>query len=202
MHKIAITIVGAAALAGCVCQNCCDLETRVAALEETPAFRRARALQAKKPVPRQVSAAKPAPLKAAPSIDPALRTAARVRFDSEKIVRQWENDHGSITRVTLKSGVLSTNDVPKITINGTSGPTKYSKKAIGDALAHLGYWTQIKELLPQIEVENGRTAWDVWCDAAWFLEDDPVFLGALEQAKQTLGVTQEQLDAVLAGCIY
>lgn len=220
MNKLMIAVC-LAAMTGCVCTNCRDVEARLAAIEKTPAVARqisGKRLSAPKKAERAAPAQAPKPVGLSqtqalaasrkvgapppPSADPALRTAAQVRYDAPKLVEQWENDHGTVTRVVLKSGVLSTNEVPKIVIEGTVGPTKYSKKAIGDALAHMGYWTQVKAMLQTIEVENGRTAWDVWSDAAWFLEDDPVFLGALEQAKQALGVTQEQLDAMLRNCIY
>lgn len=212
MNMLRLSVIAGSALtvAGCVCQNCCDLEARIAAIEKTPAVARGlakpegdRKVRTLKAPPKETTSLAAVQRKlSSAGADPALRTAAQVRFDTPKIVRQWENDKGTITRVILKSGVLSTNEVPKIVIEGNTNPTKYSKKAIGDALARLGYWVRVKEMLQTTEVENGRTAWDVWMDAAWFLENDPVFKGALEKAKQTLGITQEQLDALLKNCIY
>lgn len=207
MKKMIYTaLTGSALLCGCVCQNCCDLEGRVAALEQAGAAKaeaRAKMLAARKDRPAVKSAGPLAAPKARVASDPALRTAAQVKFDSPKIVDQWVNPDGeTISRVVLKSGVYTTNSVPKIVITGTTGPTKYSKKAIGDALAHMGYWPQIKQMLQSTETEGGRTFWDVWVDSAWFLENDPVFVSALEAAKQVLGVTQEQLDEMLKNCIY
>lgn len=207
MNKLMyVAIAGTALLCGCACQNCCDLEGRVAALEQAGAARaeaRAKMMAARKDRPA-VKAARPlAAPKAGIASYPALRTAAQVRFAAPKIVDQWLNPDGqTISRVVLQNGVYTTNSVPKIVITGTTGPTKYSKKSIGDALAHLGYWPQVKQMLQATETEGGRTFWDVWVDSAWFLEDDPIFTSALEAAKRELGITQEQLDAVLANCIY
>lgn len=200
-----VAIAGSALLCGCVCQNCRDVEDRLASLEQERAQRWDK-MESLKAAKKPLSAARSRNLRAAQeraASDPALRTAAQVKFDSPKIVDQWLNPDGeTISRVVLKSGVYTTNSVPKIVITGTTGPTKYSKKAIGDALAHMGYWPQIKQMLQSTETEGGRTFWDVWVDSAWFLENDPVFVSALEAAKQVLGVTQEQLDEMLKNCIY
>ena len=100
MNKLMyVAIAGTALLCGCACQNCCDLESRVAALEQAGAARaeaRAKTMAARKDRPA-VKAARPlAAPKAGIASDPALRTAAQVRFAAPKIVDQWRKYHDAM----------------------------------------------------------------------------------------------------------
>lgn len=200
---------------GCTSPDYAALEQRVAHLENTVPHRKLTAdskparkksvisVKAPREPGKPGGGEKVSELKAEKQALAITRTAAEVRYASPKVVDQWINPDGeTITRVILQNGNYTTNTIPKVAISGSIGPTKYSKKAIGDALAHMGYWSQVKTMLQETETEGGRTFWDVWVDSAWFLETDPIFTAALQAAKQTLGVTDEQLSEMLKGCVY
>lgn len=202
MKKLMIVAVAAAAVAGCVCPNCTDLSTRLDKLEAAKAAKAAKLSSMRQAKADKLAAEAAVRESKRPASDPALICALEARYRHPRVVEQWDNGDGTETRVILQAGNVSTNTFTRVNITAQIGPAKYSKKAIGDALAHMGYWPQIKTMLQSTETEGGRTFWDVWVDSAWFLENDPVFLSALEGAKQALGVTQEQLDEMLKSCLY
>ena len=80
-------------------------------------------------------------------------------------------------------------------------PRIFSKLKLKLALATGGYLAAVKELLAGIDVAPGYSAAEAFADATNIAENHPGFAAAVGAAKQTLGVTDEQVEAVLAASV-
>ena len=71
----------------------------------------------------------------------------------------------------------------------------FSKMKLVAALTKLGYWPQVKSYIEA----QGLT--DLYLAAQVVAEDNDYFVAGLAAVKQTLGLTDEQIESVLANCI-
>lgn len=77
---------------------------------------------------------------------------------------------------------------------------KFSKLSIYGAIAQLGAWDAIKAWLEAKNI-NGINGWMAFQLAQEISEDHPLFSPMAEEARQLLGLTEEQFDALLNECI-
>jgi len=77
---------------------------------------------------------------------------------------------------------------------------KFSKLSIYGAIAQLGAWDAIKAWLEAKNI-NGINGWMAFQLAQEISEDHPLFASMAEEARQLLGLTEEQFDALLNECI-
>ena len=79
-----------------------------------------------------------------------------------------------------------------------AAPRVFSKLKIKGAIATAGLLTAFKQLLEGIIVAEDYTAAEAFNDAANISEAHPGFAAAVTAAKAALGVTDEQVEAILA----
>ena len=80
-------------------------------------------------------------------------------------------------------------------------PRVFSKLKLKGAIATAGLLPAFKELLSGMEVAPGYTAKEAFDDAVNLSEAHPKFADAITVAKQTLPVTDEQIEAILAASV-
>ena len=80
-------------------------------------------------------------------------------------------------------------------------PRVFSKLKLKGAIATAGLLPAFKELLSGMEVAPGYTAKEAFDDAVNLSEAHPKFADAIAVAKQTLPVTDEQIEAILAASV-
>lgn len=80
------------------------------------------------------------------------------------------------------------------------GAREYSKGKIMVALAQLGLWAQSKALLESTDI-NGINGWDSWNTFLTFKDGDAFFEAGKELFKQRTGRTDEEINAILDGCV-
>ena len=76
----------------------------------------------------------------------------------------------------------------------TPKPKSYNRYKIADALMNLGIWQEVKAWLQQ-NPDN----WDRLVIAEDISADEPLLAEGIEALKSQFGVTQEQVDEILAG---
>lgn len=97
-----------------------------------------------------------------------------------KVASSWRLVDGALAPVLA--------DAPKV-------PRVFSKLKLVAALMKLGYWPQVKAYIEA----QGLT--DLYLAAQVIAEDNDYFVAGLAAVKQTLGLTDEQIESVLANCI-
>ena len=79
-------------------------------------------------------------------------------------------------------------------------PRKFSKLKIYGAIAQLGAWDKVKSWLEAKDV-GGFNGWTAFTLAQEVSESHELFASLAEEARQLLGLTQEQFDAFLDQCV-
>ena len=79
-------------------------------------------------------------------------------------------------------------------------PRKFSKLKIYGAIAQLGAWDKVKSWLESKDV-GGINGWTAFSLAQEVSESHELFASLAEEARQLLGLTQEQFDAMLDECV-
>ena len=79
-------------------------------------------------------------------------------------------------------------------------PRKFSKLKIYGAIAQLGAWDKVKSWLEAKDV-GGINGWTAFTLAQEVSESHELFASLAEEARQLLGLTQEQFDALLDKCV-
>jgi hypothetical protein len=74
-------------------------------------------------------------------------------------------------------------------------PRVFSKRKLYRALAAAGVWAQAKAYM------EGAGCWEDWSYATTLDEDDPILVDAAEALKSQLGLTDEQVEAILAASV-
>lgn len=84
---------------------------------------------------------------------------------------------------------------------GTSfKPVRYSKLKIYGAISNLGAWERVKAWLEGKEVD-GINGWMAFQLAQEVSSDHPMFRPLAEEARQMLGLTDDEFAALLAACV-
>ncbi len=73
---------------------------------------------------------------------------------------------------------------------------KYSKLSILEKLAEMGKWADVKALL------ESEGYIDYWNACTYIAADNPRFLSMKPAIAAALGISEKQLDEILAGCLY
>lgn len=80
-------------------------------------------------------------------------------------------------------------------------PRVFSKLKLKGAIAQAGLLSAFKDMLSGMEVATGYSALEAFNDAVNLSEAHPKFADAIAVAKQTLPVTDEQIEAILAASV-
>lgn len=80
-------------------------------------------------------------------------------------------------------------------------PRTFSKFRLKLAIANAGFLSQFTQMLAQVEVLPGYSGADAFADAVTLDEDHPKFAAAVALAKQEFGLTDEQVEAILAASV-
>lgn len=80
-------------------------------------------------------------------------------------------------------------------------PRTISKFKLKLAIAQAGLLSQFTSLLSQVEVAPGYMGDAAFADAVTLDEDNPKFAAAVQLVKQQFGLTDEQVEAILAASI-
>ena len=80
-------------------------------------------------------------------------------------------------------------------------PRTFSKFRLKLALAAAGFLSQFEQMLAQVEVLPGYSGAAAFADAITLDEDHPKFAAAVALAKQEFGLTDEQVEAILAASV-
>ena len=83
----------------------------------------------------------------------------------------------------------------------TRPPRTISKFRLKMALANLGLLDQFTEMLSQVEVAPGYMGDEAFRDAVTLDEDNEKFQGAVTLVKQEFGLTDEQIESILAASV-
>ena len=75
------------------------------------------------------------------------------------------------------------------------GRRTFSKFKLFMKIKELGYWTQVKAYL------EANDLWDAFVLAQVVSEQDAGFIEGLAKVKATLGLTDEQIEAILSVCV-
>lgn len=75
------------------------------------------------------------------------------------------------------------------------GRRTFSKFKLFAKIRELGYWTQVKAYL------EANDLWDAFVLAQVVSEQDAGFIEGLAKVKATLGLTDEQVEAILSACV-
>ena len=75
------------------------------------------------------------------------------------------------------------------------GRRTFSKFKLFTKIKELGYWTQVKAYL------EANDLWDAFVLAQVVSEQDAGFIEGLAKVKATLGLTDEQIEAILSVCV-
>ena len=75
------------------------------------------------------------------------------------------------------------------------GRRTFSKFKIFTKIKELGYWPQVKAYL------EANDLWDAFVLAQVVSEQDTGFIEGLAKVKATLGLTDEQVEAILSVCV-
>ena len=74
------------------------------------------------------------------------------------------------------------------------GRRTFSKFKLFTKIKELGYWTQVKAYL------EANDLWDAFVLAQVVSEQDAGFIEGLAKVKATLGITDDQVEAILSVC--
>lgn len=77
-------------------------------------------------------------------------------------------------------------------------PRTFSKFKLKLAIANAGFLAQFEQMLAQVEVLPGYSGAAAFADAITLDEDHPKFAAAVVLAKQEFGLTDEQVEEILA----
>lgn len=80
-------------------------------------------------------------------------------------------------------------------------PRTFSKFKLKLAIANAGFLPQFEQMLAQVEVLPGYTGAAAFADAVTLDEDHPKFAAAVSLAKTEFGLTDEQVEAILAASV-
>lgn len=80
-------------------------------------------------------------------------------------------------------------------------PRTFSKFKLKLAIANAGFLAQFEQMLAQVEVLPGYSGAAAFADAVTLDEDHPKFAAAVALAKQEFGLTDEQVEAILAASV-
>ena len=80
-------------------------------------------------------------------------------------------------------------------------PRTFSKFRLKLAIANAGFLSDFEEMLGQVEVLPGYSGAAAFADAMTLDEDHPKFVAAVALAKQEFGLTDEQVEAILAASV-
>lgn len=80
-------------------------------------------------------------------------------------------------------------------------PRTFSKFKLKLAIANAGFLSQFEQMLAQVEVLPGYSGAAAFADAVTLDEDHPKFAAAVALAKQEFGLTDEQVEAILAASV-
>lgn len=80
-------------------------------------------------------------------------------------------------------------------------PRTFSKFRLKLAIADAGFLQQFEQLLAAVEVKPGYSGAAAFADAVTLDEDHPKFAEAVAAVKQTFGLTDEQIEAILAASV-
>ena len=80
-------------------------------------------------------------------------------------------------------------------------PRTFSKFKLKLAIANAGFLAQFEQMLAQVEVLPGYSGAAAFADAITLDEDHPKFAAAVAMAKQEFGLTDEQVEAILAASV-
>ena len=107
------------------------------------------------------------------------------------VANGWAEDETTITRQYAEE------DAPE----PVKVPRKFSKLKIYGAISKLGAWEKVQAWLEGKTVD-GVNGWMAFQLAQEVSEDNALFSAWAEEARQLLGLTQEQFDAMLSDCIF
>ena len=102
----------------------------------------------------------------------------------------WAETDDAITRQYAEADIPAPVKVPR----------KFSKLKIYGAIAQLGAWEKVKSWLEAKDV-GGINGWTAFTLAQEVSESHELFASLAEEARQLLGLTQEQFDAMLDQCV-
>ena len=102
----------------------------------------------------------------------------------------WKETDDAITRQYAEADIPAPVKVPR----------KFSKLKIYGAIAQLGAWDKVKSWLEAKDV-GGINGWTAFTLAQEVSESHELFASLAEEARQLLGLTQEQFDAMLDQCV-
>lgn len=80
-------------------------------------------------------------------------------------------------------------------------PRTFSKFKLKLAIADAGFLSEFEQLLASVEVKPGYSGASAFSDAVTLDEDHPKFEEAVAAVKQTFGLTDEQIEAILAASV-
>ena len=80
-------------------------------------------------------------------------------------------------------------------------PRKLSKLKLYCALARAGLWAPLRAWMEQSTLPNGINVAIAYDQAQVLAEDNELFLPYLSQAKAMLGLTDEQVEAIMSQCV-
>lgn len=74
-------------------------------------------------------------------------------------------------------------------------PRTFSKRKLYNAFKRRAYWNVVRSFI------ESQGVWDDWSFATTLDEDDPLMVAAVAGLTATLGLTQEQMETILAECV-
>ena len=118
----------------------------------------------------------------APDTQDGYHAEPRYAYDSEetptRIVQSWE-----------------------VVQDAPPPPRTISKFKLKLAIASKGFLAQFEQLLASVEVLPGYSGAAAFADAVTLDEDNPKFVSAVEIVKTEFGMTDEQIEAILAASV-
>lgn len=85
-------------------------------------------------------------------------------------------------------------------VEAQRAPRVFSRLKLYGAIAGLGAWDKVKAWLESKEL-NGMNGWVAFQLAQDLSEDHPLYKVLAEEGRVLLGLTEEQFDAIMDGCI-
>lgn len=89
--------------------------------------------------------------------------------------------------------------VPTV-VEEVPGPRKFSKLKVYAAIGKLGAWEKVRTWLEAKDID-GVNGWMAFILAQELSEDNELFAPLAEEARQLLGLTTEEFESILSGCV-
>ncbi len=80
------------------------------------------------------------------------------------------------------------------------GPRKFSKLKVYAAIGKLGAWEKVRAWLEAKEID-GVNGWMAFILAQELSEDNALFTPLAEEARQLLGLSDQEFETILSGCV-